>query len=70
MGQVSYAGLCRQCGKCAKVCPQHLPIPDLMNQVSKEMDGLVIPVVVPILKGGLWCLNKAGAVKRAVLGGK
>ncbi|NLD57911.1 MAG: aldo/keto reductase [Methanomicrobiales archaeon] len=70
MGQVSYAGLCRKCGKCAKVCPQHLPIPDLMNQVSREMDGLVIPVVVPILKGGLWCLNKAGAVKRAVLGGK
>ena len=70
MGQVSHAGLCRQCGKCAKVCPQHLPIPGLMKQVSQEMDGLVIPVVVPILKGGLWCLNKAGTVKRAILGGR
>ena len=49
MGQVSHAGLCRQCGKCAKVCPQHLPIPALMKQVSAEMDGLVIPVVVPLL---------------------
>jgi predicted aldo/keto reductase-like oxidoreductase len=68
MGQVSYAGLCRQCGKCAKVCPQALPIPDLMRQVSKEMDGLVIPVVVPLLKGGLWCLNRAGSVKRAITG--
>jgi predicted aldo/keto reductase-like oxidoreductase len=70
MGQVSYAGLCRSCGKCEKVCPQHLPIPTLMKQVSREMDGMVIPVVVPILKGGLWLMNKAGAVKRAVTGDK
>jgi predicted aldo/keto reductase-like oxidoreductase len=70
MGQVSYAGLCRQCGKCAKVCPQHLPIPALMKEVSHEMDGLVIPIVVPILKGGLWCMNKLGRVKRAVTGEK
>jgi predicted aldo/keto reductase-like oxidoreductase len=70
MGQTSYAGLCRNCGKCAKVCPQHLPIPSLMKEVSKEMDGLVIPVVVPILKGGLWCMNKFGRVKRAIMGEK
>lgn len=70
MGKVSYAGLCRNCGKCAKVCPQHLPIPSLMKQVSREMDGLVIPIVVPILKGGLWLMNKAGAVKRAITGEK
>ena len=70
MGQTSYAGLCRNCGKCAKVCPQHLPIPTLMKDVSREMDGLVIPVVVPILKGGLWCMNKLGRVKRAITGEK
>lgn len=70
MGQTSYAGLCRNCGKCAKACPQHLPIPALIKEVSKEMDGLVIPVVVPILKGGLWCMNKAGAIKRAITGDK
>jgi uncharacterized protein len=68
MGQASYAGLCRNCGKCAKVCPQHLPIPTLIKDVSKEMDGLVIPVVVPILKGGLWCMNKLGRAKRAITG--
>jgi predicted aldo/keto reductase-like oxidoreductase len=70
MGQTSYAGLCRNCGKCAKACPQHLPIPVLMKEVSNEMDGLVIPVVVPILKGGLWCMNKFGKVKRAIMGEK
>jgi uncharacterized protein len=70
MGQTSYAGLCRNCGKCAKACPQHLPIPVLMKEVSHEMDGLVIPVVVPILKGGLWCMNTFSSVKRAIMGEK
>jgi predicted aldo/keto reductase-like oxidoreductase len=70
MGQTSYAGLCRNCGKCANVCPQHLPIPALLKDVSKEMDGLVIPVIVPILKGGLWCMNRFGQVKRAITGEK
>jgi hypothetical protein len=41
-----------------------------MKEVSHEMDGLVIPVVVPILKGGLWCMNKFGKVKRAITGEK
>jgi predicted aldo/keto reductase-like oxidoreductase len=70
MGQTSYAGLCQNCGKCVKVCPQHLPIPVLMKEVSHEMDGLVIPVVVPILKGGLWCINTFGKMKRAIMGEK
>jgi hypothetical protein len=69
MGEKSYAGLCRQCGKCAKACPQALPIPDLMKQVSKEMEGMM-GVVVPIMKGGLWCINRAKRVKRAILGEK
>ena len=69
MGDKSNAGLCRQCGKCAKACPQHLPIPALMKDVSKEMEGMM-GIVVPVLKGGLWCLNKAGRVKRAIMGDK
>jgi hypothetical protein len=63
LGDVSYAGLCRSCGKCAKACPQHLPIPGLMKEVSKEMEGMM-DVVVPLLKGGLWCMNQAGHVRR------
>jgi predicted aldo/keto reductase-like oxidoreductase len=69
MGEKSNAGLCRQCGKCAKACPQHLPIPALMKQVSKEMEGMM-GIVVPIMKGGLWCINRAKRVKRAILGEK
>ncbi|MDD1690461.1 MAG: aldo/keto reductase [Methanoregula sp.] len=67
MGEKSYAGLCRQCGKCAKACPQHLPIPDLMKDVSKEMEGMM-GIVVPIMKGGLWCINRVKRVKRAIMG--
>jgi uncharacterized protein len=65
LGDKSYAGLCRSCGKCAKVCPQHLPIPSLLKDVSKEMDGM-IPFAVPVFKGALWCMNSAGRLRRAI----
>jgi hypothetical protein len=67
MGEKSYAGLCRQCGKCAKACPQHLPIPALMKDVSREMEGMM-GVVVPVLRGLLWCSSRIGKVKRAITG--
>ncbi|MGA2699076.1 MAG: aldo/keto reductase [Methanoregula sp.] len=62
IGDVSYAGLCRQCGKCAKACPQHLPIPQLMKDVKADMEG-GMRIAVPVLKGGLWCMNKAAKVR-------
>ncbi len=69
MGERSYAGLCRQCGKCAKACPQALPIPSLMKEVSREMEGMM-GVTVPVLKGLLWCSGRLGRVKRAITGEK
>jgi predicted aldo/keto reductase-like oxidoreductase len=59
----SYAGLCRACGKCEKACPQHLPIRAHLATVSREMEG-GMRVVIPVLKGGLWCMDTAGKVKR------
>lgn len=32
------ASSCIKCGKCEKICPQHLNIRDLLNQVGKEFD--------------------------------
>lgn len=61
---VSYAGMCRQCKKCMKSCPQHLQIPDRLRDVSKEMEGMMT-VIVPVLKGGLWCMDKIGQLGRA-----
>jgi predicted aldo/keto reductase-like oxidoreductase len=63
LSSVSYAGLCRQCGKCVKICPQHLPIPDRLREVSREMDG-GMSFKVPLLKGGLWCMNQIGRIGR------
>jgi hypothetical protein len=63
MGSVSYAGLCRSCGKCEKVCPQHLPIPALLREVSREFEG-GMRFIIPVLKGGIWCMDQAGKVKR------
>lgn len=62
IGDVSYAGLCRQCGKCAKACPQHLPIPQLMKDVKSDMEG-GMRIAVPVLKAGLWCMNRASRVR-------
>jgi len=64
MGGVSYAGLCRNCGKCEKACPQHLPIRDLLKEVSREFEG-GMRFIIPVLKGGLWCMDQTGKVKRA-----
>ncbi|HNX18296.1 MAG TPA: aldo/keto reductase [Methanoregula sp.] len=61
IGDVSYAGLCRQCGKCAKSCPQHLPIPALMKDVKDDLEGMM-RVAVPVMKGGLWCMNLTSRV--------
>jgi predicted aldo/keto reductase-like oxidoreductase len=65
MGSVSYAGLCRGCGRCEKACPQHLPIRALLNDISREMEP-GMRIVIPLLKGGLWCMDQAGNVKRAL----
>jgi predicted aldo/keto reductase-like oxidoreductase len=34
-----YAGLCLECGKCTKACPQNLPIPDLLREVAHTFEG-------------------------------
>lgn len=39
VGSESYAGLCVQCGKCEKICPQKIPVPARLREVSKAMEG-------------------------------
>jgi len=35
----AFASRCERCGKCEKKCPQHLPIPDLLDEVAQEFEG-------------------------------
>jgi hypothetical protein len=65
LSHVSYAGLCKNCGRCEKVCPQHLPVPALLKDVSKEMEKMM-RIIVPLLKGGLWCMGKIKYVGQAI----
>ncbi len=36
-GVSSYASLCRGCGKCERVCPQHLPIRKHLKVVARDL---------------------------------
>jgi len=38
-GKPAVASQCKDCGKCQKACPQHLPIPDLLKGVRKEFES-------------------------------
>ncbi|MEH0021308.1 MAG: aldo/keto reductase [Desulfobacter sp.] len=35
------ASMCVRCGKCLDKCPQDLPIPDLLDEVRADMEGLL-----------------------------
>ncbi len=47
----SYASQCKDCGKCEKACPQHLPIPRLLKDVSKEFETFLLKPTTWLLKG-------------------
>ncbi|MCP4351678.1 MAG: aldo/keto reductase [Desulfobacterales bacterium] len=42
----SLASMCVQCGKCLEKCPQHIPIPDLLNDVQEDMEGILTKPLV------------------------
>jgi predicted aldo/keto reductase-like oxidoreductase len=41
-GKPSSASLCKQCGKCEKACPQHIPIRDKLREVAADMEPAII----------------------------
>ncbi|MCD1293647.1 aldo/keto reductase [Methanocella sp. CWC-04] len=46
----AYASQCKNCGKCVKACPQHLPIPQYLNDVSKEFEKPTLKLLTKIIK--------------------
>lgn len=69
----SYAGLCNGCGKCVRACPQKLEIPELLNNVSKELEGrgfnykvkAANNILVPLLGAVLSLNNRLSRRSRA-----
>jgi predicted aldo/keto reductase-like oxidoreductase len=60
----AYASLCKECGKCAEKCPQHLPIPELLKEVAKEFEDTRMKVIVWIAKR-LFAFQRWGAIRKA-----
>ena len=40
-GKPGFASQCTVCGKCATACPQHLPVPELLREVRRELEGVL-----------------------------
>lgn len=52
-GDEHHAMLCNNCGKCIKACPQKLNIPELLDDVTKELGGKykmkIAKICLPVL---------------------
>jgi uncharacterized protein len=50
MGTPSDASLCRNCGKCVKLCPQNIAIPEELRKVRSTLGGLRTRVLIPFVR--------------------
>jgi len=56
-GKSSLASLCQHCGQCEELCPQGLPVQDLLSDVAREFEGRW-------LKPTRWLVKRVMAFKR------
>ncbi len=59
-----YASQCIDCGKCEQVCPQKLPVRELLGDVAREFEGPMLRVLTwlgrPLLAAaGWWAVRRA-----------
>ncbi|WMW23816.1 aldo/keto reductase [Methanolobus sediminis] len=48
--EAHFASQCVKCGECLDRCPQHLPIPDLLEEVVKDLEGDDLGLRVEMVK--------------------
>jgi len=63
IGNPSYAGLCLQCGKCAKACPQEIPVPDRLREVARTLEGPGFRFKVGVARTGLKIIDGVAKAK-------
>ena len=71
-GQEAYAGLCNECKRCLRACPQDLEIPELLGDVSSELEGrgfeykvkIAGSVVMPVLDAFISLSNRISRLSR------
>ena len=44
------APMCVRCEKCLEKCPQHLPIPNLLEEVKEDMEGIMTKPIIWLTK--------------------
>jgi len=64
IGEPAFAGLCMNCGKCQKICPQHIAVPDRLKEVSKIMEGHGFKFKVKVAKGAFRVYDAITRLKR------
>jgi len=45
-----YASLCTNCGKCVKACPQSIPVPERLKDVSRELEWFLTKPMAWMMK--------------------
>ncbi len=49
-GKPHWTSLCINCGKCEKVCPQHLPIRSDLKKVGKRLEGVIPKTIAAFVR--------------------
>ncbi|MDJ0667157.1 MAG: 4Fe-4S dicluster domain-containing protein [Desulfobacterales bacterium] len=56
--QPTLASMCVKCEKCLDKCPQDLPIPDLLEDVQEDMEGIFTTPIVWLGKRAMKVKNR------------
>jgi predicted aldo/keto reductase-like oxidoreductase len=60
----AFPSQCEKCGSCEQACPQHLPVSDLLEDVTNEFEGPMLKVFYWLMRATL-VFQRRGALRQA-----